>query len=136
MKAALCVRCADLVAPHRDWETNRAWRWCGCGATGCRWRDGTTGVVEITSTTGPDEVRVLGLNNQFLQMAVRGNPLTGWVAGDAGDWRTLHHVTTNDVHPRYLFHRTQRDCWALLLQVGDTGDVVFVDYTPTMRTDP
>jgi hypothetical protein len=82
-KAALCVACTDIVSPRRAWETDRRWRWCECDETGARWRDGTKGLLEVTSLRGSAGVRVIGINNLFLQAAVSLNPhspdgVKGW----------------------------------------------------------
>ncbi len=127
-KLALCVGCADMVAPYRSWTTDRRWRWCECGRTGTRWRDGTLGLLEVTSRSGPDGVRIVGLNNWFLQTA------TQLPAGTmAGHWRDLHDNSVDECGRNYLFHRDNRACWALVVAVGDTGDVVFADPTEFVR---
>lgn len=121
-KAAVCVACSDIVAPHRDWQTDRRWRWCECTRTGVRWVDGTRGLLEVTSAHGPDGVRVLGLHNTFLEAAVQGH----WAPEE---WQQLHIEATTLVDRHYLFHADRRACWALVVRVGDTGDVAFVPYT-------
>ena len=130
MKASLCLSCTDILAPYGDWQTNRAWRWCQCSRVGVRWQDGAKGLLEVTSMDGPDMVRVLGLNNQVLLMA--SNP--GLAPRSHEEWRTVHQVTCREVEPHYLFHEAKRDCWALLIRPGETGDVTLVDY-PEARTD-
>lgn len=120
-KAALCVHCADIVGPYRNWQTNRDWRWCQCLHTGTRWADGTRGLIEVTSVHGPDHVRVVGINNGFLQAAVSGGSgLT------EPQWRELHDLSCARVAPGYLFHEGRRRCWALLVAVGESGDVTYV----------
>jgi len=121
-KAALCVSCFDIFAPYRDWQANRDWRWCQCGETGTRWIDGSKGLIELTSLHGPDSARVLGLANSFLVNAVRSR------SGGGQWWRDLHDRTTLEVADNYLFHRSKRSCWALVVAVGRSGDVHFTDY--------
>jgi hypothetical protein len=121
-KAMLCINCSDLVAPHRDWQTDRAWRWCECGGAGVRWRDGTAGLLEVTSADGPAAVRVLGINNSFLVAAVAQPP------PHAEGWRDLHRQACAEVTPNYLFHQDRRACWALIVRPGESSDVTFVDY--------
>lgn len=127
-KAALCVHCADIVAPHRDWRADRSWRWCECEHMGVRWRDGARGLLEVTALHGPEFVRVIGINNSYLQAAVSPNPHTGDAGRTAEQWRALHELACERVEPHYLFHRDQRNCWALVVRVGESGDVTFVDY--------
>lgn len=121
-KAVLCTDCFDIVAPYRDWQTNQSWRWCQCDHTGTRWRDGTRGELEVTSQRGPDGVRVLGLNNSFLEHAVRALPRS------PEEWRLLHQAAADSVPPNYLFHADQRACWALVVAVGESGDVHWLPY--------
>lgn len=122
----MCVTCTDFVTPLRAWQTDRSWRWCQCRETGVRWRDGARGLLEVTSLHGPTSVRVLGLNNIFLQRAV----ITPQVRGGLSfpEWRELHDTSCQAVEPGYLFHVDKRDCWALVVRVGESGDVTFVDY--------
>lgn len=121
-KAALCVSCSDILAPYRDWQTDRRWRWCQCDGMAVRWRDGTRGLIEVTSLGGPEHVRVIGLSNMFLQEAVaRQTPGGAW-------WRQLHENCAEVTEPHYLFSKENRNCWALVVRVGESGDVDFVDY--------
>lgn len=125
MKAAVCIDCSDILTPYHDWETNRKWRWCACGHMSTRWQDGRLGIIEVTAMHGLDHVRVLGLNNLFLfegaRLLVR-HP-DAW-------WRKLHEQSCDNEHiePHYLFNEARRNCWAVLIRVGETGDVVFVPY--------
>lgn len=122
VKVALCVHCTDFVTPLRTWQTDRSWRWCQCAHTGVRWRDGARGLLEVTSLHGPDQVRVLGLNNLFLQLATADPPARAeW-------WRELHTAAASAVEPGYLFHAERRACWACVVRVGESSDVTFVGY--------
>lgn len=120
-KAALCTVCADIVSPHRAWQTDRTWRHCECGQMGVRWRDGDRGLLDVTAVHGPDTILVLGLNNMFLGAALQD------AASTPRDWRDLHTATCEQVEPNYLFHVDRRNCWALLTRVGDSGDIIYVD---------
>lgn len=127
-KAAVCTSCMDIVAPRRDWRKDRSWRWCECEHTGVRWRHGERGLLEVTSRDGIEGVRVLGLNNLFLVPAA-GNGVN-W---QDAQWRTVHEVTCEDAGEHYLFGAGRRNCWALVIAVGQTGDVTFISYRPDMR---
>ena len=131
-KAALCIACYDIVSPYRDWTTNRAWRWCQCDYTAVRWRDGDQGLLEVTSLHGPDGLRVIGLNNMFLQLATIQDHEVPHGRRSPEQWRALHQLCSRRVPANYLFHETNRDCWALVIRVGESGDVTFVAY-PTVR---
>lgn len=128
-KAALCTTCYDILSPYRDWETNRAWRWCQCDHIGVRWLDGARGLIEVTSLHGPDYVRVIGIHNGFLAAAIKHQRLL------FEDWRRLHEESTEAVSSDYLFHRDKRNCWALVVRVGESGDVTYVDW-PTAKYPP
>lgn len=122
MKALLCLLCADVVTPHREWRTNPAWRWCEGGHAATRWTDGDRGLIEVTATHGADYIRVLGLSNTMIEATIglRNAGLTD------EEWRDLHTRSTDDVAPHYLFHKEKRGCWALIVRVGESGDVTFV----------
>jgi hypothetical protein len=120
-KAALCTHCSDIVAPYRDWRINRAWRWCECDHMGVRWVDGARGLFEVTAMHGEEHVRVIGINNGFLENAVRMD-LT------EPEWRELHTASTEAIASNYLFHKDKRACWALIVRVGESGDVAFAPY--------
>jgi hypothetical protein len=122
-KAALCIACSDIVSPRRAWQTDRSWRWCECKHMATRWRDGARGLIEVTSLHGPDGVLILGLDNAFLAEAARDGRDYG-----ASHWRALHDRTCTEVDPHYLFHKDRRACWALVVAVGESGDVTFVQY--------
>jgi hypothetical protein len=126
-KAAICSACMDIVSPHRAWQTNRAWRWCECEHVGVRWRDGTRGLLEVASLHGADGVRVLGLNNLFLAEAMRTRD------ADAHGWRAWHEATCEQVEPHYLFHKDNRNCWALVVRPGESGDLFLMDYADARR---
>jgi hypothetical protein len=127
-KAVICVHCSDIVSPRRDWQADRSWRWCECDHAGVRWRDGARGLLEVTAVHGPDYVRVLGINNLFLQAAVSANPYSTDGGRTFEQWRALHDLACDRVETNYLFHRGKRNCWALVVRVGESGDVTFIDY--------
>jgi len=131
-KAALCITCSDIVSPYRDdgglvvGAEPGSWRWCQCTETGVRWRDGARGLVEVTSLHGPAQVRVIGINNMFLGLAVTSPPDGSSRTGE--QWRALHQFACERVEPNYLFHADNRACWALVVRVGESGDVFFMPY--------
>jgi hypothetical protein len=129
-KALICLACVDIVTPYTS--TDRGWRRCRCGQSAVRWRNPDQGLIDVTATAGPRLVRVLGLNNLFLQDAVTAT--TGLGARPPGYWRGLHQQQTTTVPRNYLFHADQRNCWAVVIAVGDTNDVSFVE--PGEATKP
>lgn len=138
MKAALCVNCTDIIAPLRAWQTTRAWRWCQCDRVGVRWRDGAKGLLEVACSDGPAHVRVIGFNNTYLQLVVWGNLAGMPVAAPktAEEWRTLHDASCEGVEPHYLFHKDKRNCWAVIIRPGQTGDVFLIDYDTAKAEEP
>ncbi len=145
-KIVFCVACADFVAPYSvvgidpnhvgpgqpDYRRNRRvverrWRWCQCERVGTRWRDAEAGQLEVSALDGPSGLRIIGLNNVFLQMAVEQPP-----AGHR-QWRGLHELAAGSVGPQYLFHQERRACWAVVIAAGETGDVHFVPYAEASR---
>jgi hypothetical protein len=66
-------------------------------------------------------MRVIGLNNAFLAAAVRAKD------SDDAAHRQIHDVTCANA-PGYLFAAERRNCWALVVKVGESGDVIWVDY--------
>lgn len=123
-KAVMCLLCADIVSPYRQWRTNRAWRWCEGGHNATRWRDGDAGHLEVAALHGPVYIRILGFNNSFLQAAVFDRPTEHLTPGH---WRDLHDWSVEQVQPHYLFHALQRRCWALIVRPEETSDVTLVD---------
>lgn len=113
----------------------KKWRWCQCASAGTRWRDPAAGLVEVTSALGPEGVRVLGLNNSFLLAAIldgEGGPGRGMNA----EWRDLHDHAAKEVPSNYLFHESRRSCWAVVIAVGQTGDVFYVPFADAAGSGP
>ena len=70
---------------------------------------------------GPDFLRVIGINNWFLEQACEG-------FRTPEQWRVLHKLSTELVDKYYLFHHENRACWALMIRPGETGDVFAIKY--------
>lgn len=120
-KAAMCTTCGQIVGPR---PRDREWTWCAdpCAHTAVRWRDGARGLLEVTSLHGPDGVVVIGLHNGFIaELAERDIVSPEW-------WRNLHDRVTAEHSDGYLFHRNNRDCWAVLVRPGQSSDVFFMPY--------
>lgn len=114
----MCTICSQVIGPRsRDQE----WTWCAepCIHTAVRWRDPMRGLLEVTSLHGPDGVLVIGLHNAFI---LAGASQLGRKA-----WRELHDRVTADAEG-YLFHRDNRDCWAVVVRPGESNDVFFMPY--------
>jgi len=122
-KAAFCLTCNSLVSPSGRWAegTDRPWTYCQCDHVAVRWRNGARGTLEVTALHGPEGVRVIGLNNAFLAAAVRAKD------SDDAAHRQIHEITCGNA-PGYLFASERRNCWALVVKVGESGDVMWVNY--------
>lgn len=112
MKALLCGACGDIQALQTDWRS------CRCGNTKARWTDPTLGLAEFD---GLDRSKcyLLGLNNQLLVPAM---------LGDLGVWeefRAAHDRATNA--PHHVFDKSRAGCWAVVVKVGRTSDVKWVE---------
>lgn len=119
-KAAMCTTCGQIVGPRpRDEE----WTWCAepCLHTAVRWRDPGRGLLEVTSLHGPGGVIVIGLHNGFIAGLAERVTEAEW-------WRNLHDKVTAEHSDGYLFHRNNRDCWAVLVRPGQSSDVFFIPY--------
>jgi hypothetical protein len=125
----MCTTCGQIIGPrprNADWAV---WTWCAdpCAHSAVRWRDGAKGLLEVTSLHGPEGVVVIGLHNRFFEgLAVEGLQPDGW--------RDLHERVTRDLSDGYLFHRNNRDCWAVLTRVGQSNDVFFMGYGEAWQT--
>ncbi len=123
-KLVLCTYCSDIVMPFRESGATKYWRYCECGKSGVRWRDGGLGLLEVTSVYGPDFVRTIGMNNSFLY-----SDLTASTRIPTNiEWRELHERSSKQSGEYYLFHESGRNCWACIIPVGETGDVFFIDW--------
>lgn len=116
-KAAMCLHCGQIIGPQPRGD---AWTWCAdpCAHSAVRWRDARAGLLEVTSCHGESNVAVLGLHNAFVGMLA--SPLTD------DQWRNVHDNVTHA--PGYLFDKTKRSCWAVLVRPGESGDVFFMPY--------
>lgn len=125
MKAAMCLHCGQVIGPRPRWQEDREWTWCAdpCAHTAVRWRDGGKGLLEVTSFHGPDSVAVLGLHNAMVGV-LSARP-------SHGGWRNAHARVTDA--PGYLFDKSKRDCWAVLVRPGESNDVFFMPYTDAWR---
>lgn len=129
MKALFCLSCGDIIAPHRpQLLPDPRWRWCDCGASGVRWEDAERGLLQVTAVNGPEKLRVLGLANTFLETAAGRDDQAPGSTDTMEEWRLLHATVVENVPANYLFHESKRECWAVVIAVGETSDVEFVPY--------
>jgi hypothetical protein len=121
MKALVCGSCGDIQALQEEW------RICKCGNVAARWTDPQAGRAEVHAE---DRSRafILGLNNRLLIPALRGE------LGMFQDFRKHHDLAT--VAPGYVFDKSMADCWAVLIRVGASNDVVFTDEGPPPKPKP
>lgn len=70
------------------------------------------------------------MNNTFINFALEQPPLKEGVSPEpygAEQWRAVHDLTCKAADG-YLFSTGQRDCWALIVRPGESGDVFVIDY--------
>lgn len=115
MKALACGSCADIQA--LQWE----WRTCKCGNTSARWVDPYAGTAEFRAKDR-SKAFLLGLNNHLLEPALRGE------LGMFEDFRLVHERATDA--PGYVFDKSRASCWAVIVRVGQTGDVTWAKDDP------
>lgn len=111
MKALICCICMDI----RGLDPSRKWTTCRCGNVSARWVDTGPGHVEVRAQD-KEAVRMLGLNNAFLEPALTA----GVHDRDCEAWASLHKLATKA--PGFLFDEKWRGCWAVVYSVGETGD--------------
>jgi hypothetical protein len=118
LKLLICTACSDI----RALDPKCAWTTCRCGACSAKWVDPSAGTV-VVRADDRRLPRILGLNNAFLIPACRGME---WAeiqdcGGRDAAWRKRHKESTNA--PGYLFDESRRECWACVIQVGESNDV-------------
>lgn len=137
MKALFCAGCSSLQSPPADGQ----WRHCVCGQSGVRWVDPAAGQLDVWAVD-LSRARVIGLHNQMIYAAF-GDPTVPHVRSDA-EWRQFHHDTCRESEG-YLFWRGKRDCWAVIVAPGESGDVRWTtqrpwpgvgDYEPAKHASP
>ena len=113
MKALVCGRCGDIHALQDEWRT------CKCGAIRAHWVDGERGIAEFDA---PAHLRrygfLLGLHNGVLIPALRGE------LGMFSDFRAAAEAATDA--PNSVFDKGRGNAWAVVVRVGATGDVSWV----------
>lgn len=120
-KAAMCTTCRQVIGPRTTGQDQ--WQWCAepCLHTAVRWRDSFRGLLEVTSLHGPEGVIIIGLHNGFLAA------LPAFKTGTPAEkWREHHDFVTNA--PGYLFDKSKRDCWAVVVRPGESNDTFFMPY--------
>jgi len=116
----MCLTCGQIIGPRSRWETDRAWTWCAdpCAHSAVRWRDGDKGLLEVTAFHGEGDVAILGLHNGMVGMLS--------IKPEHEGWRNAHDKVTEA--PGYLFDKSKRACWAVLVRPGESNDVFFMPY--------
>lgn len=123
MKILYCLICHTIVSPFPDPDRVR---FCDCGQSSVRWIDPYAGKLEVKSVA-LDKIRVIGLDNRMLRAAQLGPPDGSGQRPDKNKWwRDMHGQTTSDAHG-YLFSDKLRDCWAIIIKQGESGDITWVN---------
>ena len=112
-KALYCIACGTI----RTFRRNGGLTACECGAIKGWWVDGARGIAQLYVNHLDDRQygRVIGLHNGFLRGAAAGT------AGQTDDGnRVLHDLATDA--PNYLFDKSRRSCWAVVIAPGESND--------------
>lgn len=122
MKVLYCITCATIVSPFPD---SSQVRFCDCGQASVRWIDPYAGKLEVKAMR-LDKTRVIGMDNRMLGAAQYGPPDGPGDRPDKNEWwRHLHEVGTADAQG-YLFSEKLRNCWAVIIQQGESGDITWI----------
>lgn len=112
MKAIFCLNCFDIRGLIVNKEVV-----CSCGNTRGRWYDPDRGLA-LVDGNNRDVVRVMGFHNSWLGAALDMTSHEGWRD------LTSYYVRTAR---GYLFHENMRNCPVVIIRVGDTSDVTWMD---------
>jgi hypothetical protein len=117
LKVLLCTLCLDI----RALDPEGAWTCCRCGNSEARWLDAEKGSVRCRAKDR-SKLRVIGMNNKYLVVGVRGPSYADLKLTDRWAWwRKLHEAST--LVEGLIFDKDKRACWATILKVGDTNDI-------------
>jgi hypothetical protein len=118
VKALICGLCGDIQALQIEWRS------CKCGNVEAHWTNGQLGLAEFRCWDYGTAF-LLGLNNTVLAPALRGQLLMN------EDWREAHEQATDA--PGYIFDKSKKACWAVIVRMGTTADVKRADDTPPIE---
>jgi hypothetical protein len=88
------------------------------------WLDPHRGIARVRARTRRTAY-FIGLNNGFLMKALLA--LRSYEVLTDEVWRQLHE--DENVAPGYIFDSARRDCWAIVVRPGESGDVKFEEVT-------
>lgn len=122
MKVLYCLTCTTIISPFPSPDRVR---FCDCGQACVRWIDPYTGKLEVKAVD-LEKVRVIGLANTMLEAATLGPPDGSGYRPDKNFWwRGQHRVTTENT-TGYLFSQELRNCWAIIIKEGESGDITWI----------
>lgn len=113
MKVLYCKKCGSI----RDFGIE--FTPCACGNMEAKWTDPQRGTVKVRAKV-MFYARIIGMNNRFLTESPHGLNLP-----PDEQARMRHEIATTA--PGYLFDKSNRNCWAVIIQKGDSSDVVWED---------
>lgn len=112
MKLVFCLKCCDIRSPNKD----ESYTVCNCGNVIFRWSDPERGILKLKARDR-NLVRVIGLNNQMLLADIN-------VKFNDDGWKEIHQKSCEE-STGYLFHKDKRNCWAVVIRVGQSSDVMW-----------
>lgn len=114
MKLTYCLKCGDIFSPGV--KTPKS---CGCGYALAKWTDPRRGLLDVASRLGINFIRVLGVNNLWLDMA--NAILMSPEAGDDEIHKSINE-RTSEAAEGYLFKT--RNCPIIMVKPG-RGDITY-----------
>ena len=117
MKAIICIQTNSVEI----YTFGTAWTSCPCGNVKAKWLDPMAGTVAVAARNR-DNVRLLGMNNNYLIPAIRQESVHRGVSGLTWEeYRDLHEIAVNA--PNFLFDKERICCWAAVVKIGRSNDV-------------
>jgi hypothetical protein len=106
LKALVCLECNTIRSP----KVNGEWTLCDCKRSAIKWNNPQQGKITVWSTS-PTYVRVLGVMNSVLTS----------IASTDEEWRLVQETSVK-LAEGYIFHESNRNCWAVIFKPGETSD--------------
>jgi hypothetical protein len=117
MKVLLCSNCMDIRAMHPHGKPTS----CRCGEVTAWWTDSHRRTAKFYAPR-KEFAWMIGLHNGFLAGALARQGMR-----TPEFWRELHDEITSTAHG-YVFHDSQRKCWAAPFKPGWTNDVTWATF--------
>jgi hypothetical protein len=122
MKLVYCLECGDIFSPggsvRGDGSQEDRPKRCRCGYAVAKWKDPVRGILHIASRGGASLIRVLGINNRWLEIVTSLAP--------EDQLHRYWNVKTSEEADGYLFK--SRNCPIIMAGVNEltrSGDIIW-----------